>query len=205
MCLMDIPEAAQHWHFLHCRVMVVSSSRLPGGRGTGDRAHLTEKKAKAQGGEGLCRAPGRDNLCGCSSLMTLVGPQPRRAWTLPLGISSAPETGASKLESDLIHNICGADSECQLGPTARPADVSPQPGSLTWQPSSQPQAWPALRHQPGPGHPAPSSSRRPGPSSLSARFVSRGARVGAPSPPIRDPACSHAVEKRCHFFPGPAA
>lgn len=73
------------------------------------------------------------------------------AWTLPFGISSAPETGTSKLRSDLIHNICGADSQCQLGPTVRTGDVSLRPDSSPRQPSPQRQVWPVLLYQPGTG------------------------------------------------------
>lgn len=58
---------------------------------------------------------------------SLVGPgraTTAEAWTHPLGMFPALETGASSLESDLIPNICGADSKCQSGPMAQPGDVS---------------------------------------------------------------------------------
>lgn len=50
--------------------------------------------------------------------MTLEGRRCRGPGHSLLAFILPPETGASKLGPDLIHNICTADSECQLGPTA---------------------------------------------------------------------------------------
>lgn len=151
--------------------MVISSSRLSSRRGKVRPCPSHREEGKARRVKGWCRAPGWDNPW-VEFPHDPGGPPLHRAWTLPLGVYSAPETGASKLGPDLIHNICTADSTCQLGPTAWPGDVRPQPDSLTWQPSPQRQVQPAQLYPPGPDYPTSSYSHRPCPPPLSDHFVS---------------------------------
>lgn len=105
---------------------------------------MSQKRRPRPRGEGLMQGSRKGQALWLELPHDPGGPPLQRDWTLPLGISSAPEMGASKLKSDLIHNICGADTKCQLGPMAWPGDVSAQPDSLTRQPSPIAAASPPL-------------------------------------------------------------
>lgn len=161
------------------------------------------RRPRPSGVKGLSRTLGRNRFRGCSSFTDPGGAAAAEAWTLPLGMSSAPEIGASRIESDLIHHICRADSECHSGPRVQRGDVSPQADSLTGRP--QLLAWPIPSLQTfnlGGDCQLPSASHGLDPPLLSAHFVSgkHGWVPPGPSPLIRDPACSLCSGKTLPFL-----
>lgn len=103
---------------------------LPGGRKISDHPRLVEQEVKA------LRDTGRKKVFG---VWLPDGAKAAEAWTLPLGISSVLEMGASRQKSELIHHICRADSSASQDPWS---GLLMSADSLTGQPRSPLWAWP---------------------------------------------------------------